>query len=336
MEPGKDRRLLSGKITVSVAASSLVALWLLAAVNSPAFAPESIVLLPHWKAGEKIQFEMVRTRERTTPGTDTSRGIARTDLEIEVLSADDDSSLLAWTWGKTRFDDPAAGESPLAQKLANILEGVPYIIELDSEASIQGVRNWEQLKADVAKVMDILTGEMKAAGTEQPFIDQVRAQVGSMFGSRQQIEQLCTKEAQLFFMVLGVEMEIGKPLKYEDSLPNPYGGEPFPSHAVLELEEVDSQAGLARIKWVQSVDEEDGRRIMAEILKALAVRTGKPVPEIALPKIVTIEETADFTIEMTSGWIRNLNHQRTTRTDGSTQVDKRMITRKPRGMASLP
>jgi hypothetical protein len=127
---------------------------------------------------------------------------------------------------------------------------------------------------------------------------------------------------------LGIEFEGGKPVEFDDKLANPFGGEPFPSKVRFRLKEVDRKRGVAKLRWTQTVASDDARRIMEKTLKDFAQRLGKPVADADLLKTLTIEDSADFAIEISSGWIQNFTHKRVTKTEGSSRADVVMVSRK--------
>jgi hypothetical protein len=184
------------------------------------------------------------------------------------------------------------------------------------------------MKESTTKLLDTLADELKASGLDQATVTKLRAQVGAAYSSKEQIEQYCTREAQLLFMPLGFEFEGEKAVEFEDQLPNPFGGEAFPSHARLALKEVDKKAGVAKLSWSLTVAPKDARRIMERTLKDLAERLGKPVADAEVLQTFTIEDTAEFTIESSTGWARGFSHKRVTKTEGGSQEDTTAITRK--------
>jgi hypothetical protein len=312
---------------------SVVALasWLLCLPVMPlsaAGAAESVEVLPRWEAGETARYEMIKTRRKTQGTQVVLNATTRTDLEIEVLGKDDDGSVVAWTLGATRFDDPQQADNPLVKVMSSLLEGQRIVLELDAEAAITGVRNWNELKDSSANRMQAIVAELNTAGLDQATIAKLQRQVASMFATKQQVEQMCTREAQMFFMALGIAVAPSEPLEYADSLPNPLGGEPFPSRAQFNLKAVDRASDRATITWTQTVPPDDARRIMEATLRAMAARLGRPVPNAEQLESLTIEDRAEFVLEISTGWIDRLTQVRTTRTEGDVQEDETMITRK--------
>ena len=75
-------------------------------LSAPGPAEDSVDLPLGWEVGQRLQYEIVKSGQRTRDGKVTFKATTRTDLEIEVLRADADGYLVAWTQRETRFDDP--------------------------------------------------------------------------------------------------------------------------------------------------------------------------------------------------------------------------------------
>ncbi len=301
---------------------------LLAAASSLNAGQDSVELLPHWTKGEKLNYEIVKTFQKSQGDKVTQKTSARSDLEIEVLSASKDNFIVAWTLGEIRFDDPDQAKNPLVPKMANLLKDYRLILVLNSEGTIQGVQNWEDVKQEGTKRLDLLTEELKDAGVDQATVTKLRGETASMFATKQQVEQFCTRDPQIFFLPLGVEFSGGKPVEFEDKLPNPLGGESFPSQATFALSKVDKETGIAKVSWIQTVASAKARRIMEKTVKDLAQRVGKPIPDADALKTLTVGDTAEFRIELSTGWIQSLTHKRLTRMEGTSQEDAIIVTRK--------
>jgi hypothetical protein len=314
------------RVTVAIVASSLLCRLALPVVAAEAAG--SLEVRPRWETGETARYEMIKTRRKTQGSQVVLNATTRTDIDMEVLGKDDDGYVVAWTLGATRFDDPQQADNPLVKVMSSLLEGQRIVLELDAEAAIIGVRNWNELKDSSANRMQAIVAELNTAGLDQATIAKLQRQVASMFATKQQVEQMCTREAQMFFMALGIAVAPSEPLEYADSLPNPLGGEPFPSRAQFNLKAVDRASDRATITWTQTVPPDDARRIVEATLRNLATRLGRPVPDEERLRSLSIEDSAEFVLEMSTGWIDRFTHVRTTRTDGDAQEDETMITRK--------
>lgn len=278
-------------------------------------------VLPNWETGQKTRYEIVKTRKKTQGELVTLNMTARTGLEIEVLEVNDEGYTLAWTFGETEYDDPKFREDPLVKQMSNLLKGHRIILELDPQAIILGVENWKEIQGSTEEMIEVLTKSLEAEGLNKTKIEKLGQQVASMFATKQQITELCTREAQIMFMAIGVELVPSQPLAFEDKLPNPFGGEPFPTRAAFTLKENDADSDETTIKWRQTLVPDDARRIMEATLKTLAERIGGPVPDADQLLKFSVEDQAQFVFEKSTGWIHSATHKRSTRAGGNTQED---------------
>jgi len=298
-------------------------------LSAPAAAEDSVDLPLRWQVGQRLQYEIVKSGRKTRDGEATLKATTRTDLEIEVLRADADGYLIAWTQGETRFDDPQPAADPMLQRMTNLVRGLRVLLQIDSEANVVGVRNWKELKETIGKILSTVTDELKISGMDATMLSKITAQLASMYATREQIEMMCTREPRMFFLVLGGSFSASEPTEYQDRLPNPFGGEPFPSRAAFVLKGVDRQSQRATIAWTQTLDPEHARRIMEKSLKDLAARVGGPVPQGDVLESMMVEDTAEFVVDLSSGWLDRLSHKRLVRTGTATQEDVLTIARKP-------
>ena len=278
-------------------------------------------LQPRWKEGEKRRFELVKSRRKSGVGAAKLDGTSRTDLEIEVLEVLPDGFTVAWTLGETTFDDPAHAKEPLVQAITGMTKGLRTVLELDAQASIRGVRNWTDLRDTCSRFLERFATEMKAKGVDPAVLQGVQAQVAPLFSSKDGIKQLLTRDAQLFYAVVGLELDRGEPHEYEDKLPNPFGGEAFPSKGRFELEDVDEQGGLAKVTWTQTMDPAATGRILEKTIRDLAKSVGKNAPAGQQLKKLDIQDRGKFTVEVSTGWVRVLEYTRRIQTEDRVQED---------------
>jgi hypothetical protein len=281
-------------------------------------AEDSIDLLPRWKQGEKVRYQMVKRRVRMRDGKVVQQNGGRSDLEVEILEARKDGFVVGWTLGETRIDDPKAAGDPLAKRLLNVYKGFQIVIELDSEASIRGVRNGKELKATADKALKIIMEELERGGLNTAVGTQLKRAVGSMFATQQQVEQVCLREPQMFFLAVGRSYEAGAPIEYDDKLANPLGGDALPSRGRFQLKSLDKRTGQATITWTQAVDKRAATPIIEKTLQQLAERMGKKDAKTVRLDPLSIEDAAEFSVETLSGWPQSVSHTRTA-TTGATR-----------------
>jgi hypothetical protein len=289
----------------------------------------SIEVLPHWKKGDTVRLEITRARVKAADGKSTITGKTRTDFTIEVLSAYDDGYLVGWTAGKTTFDSPSQAEQSFLGQVVNIMNGRQIILDIDPRGAIRGVQNWRGLKASALKSLDALAAaeDTQKERSNKALMSSLRAQWESMLGTKEQVEELCAREAQVYFKVLGRGYARNTPFEYEDLFPNPLGGDAFPTHANMALKTFDKEAGQAVITWSQVADPKQVSRILESMLKEMRARVGKEPQEGEFPKAISMEDHAEIMVDVTTGWVKTLKHARSVNFGTRAQVDTTSIIR---------
>jgi hypothetical protein len=289
---------------------------------------ETVRLLPRWKQGEKLRYELVKTRRKTVGTEPATEGSNRTPIDVEVLRAAEDSYTLAWTTRETTMTAQAGETEKLAKRFADLTKDLRIVLDLDARAVLTGVRNWQEVRDTVKKALDVICDEFAKSGVDAATIAKTRGQITPTFAGKTQVEQFCTRDLQPFLMAIGMEFEGGKPVEFDDKLPNPFAGEPFPSKGRFTLRGVDRELGVANVDFRQTIDPEAARRIMAKTLSDMEKRMGRSVPDGDALKSLTIEDSGEFCIDLASGWVRSLTHRRVTKTDTGSQEDVAAFTRK--------
>lgn len=288
---------------------------------------DTITLLPRWKVGENVRFEIAKAAQESRNGRITFRTGNRTNVEVEVLEADESGYAVAWTSGETKFDDPQQVNNPFAQRMLRLLKGTRIVLELDGSGSLRGLRNWQEIRAECMKGVDVILQEVGRSDLDKALIPKLRAQAESMLATREQIEALSTVEPSLCFAVLGKSYSRSKPLIYEGVMPNPFGGEAIPCKTEFVLKSVDKKLGRAVVAWKHTIVPEEFRRAMENMVRNMVGRLGKPVPQGELFKVVTIQNEAECSVDTSSGWLHSFRETRVLETDSVSRRESTTITR---------
>lgn len=292
----------------------------------------SIDVVPHWKKGERLSLEITRVRERVVDGKSTVTGKTYTPFTLEVLSAADDGYLVGWTLGETKFEKDVSAEESFLRQVVDIMKGHQIVLQIDPHGTIIAVRNWKQLKDAALKTMDTIlsaTTDTPKGKVDPTLIAKLRAQSASMLATKDQVERLCTREAKLYFMVLGRHYALNEPLGYKDVLPNPLGGEAFPTQATFVMKSYDHKSEQAVIAWRQMTDPKETARIREAMVKEMTSRlAGKKPPQGAFSDAIAMEDRAEMLVDVAAGWVNTLSHARSLTIGHRAQVDTTSIVRR--------
>ncbi len=290
---------------------------------------QSIEIIPHWNKGDAIELAVTRVRDKSLSGQSIVSGKTHTRFSLEVLHASSQGYLVGWTVGATTFEVPAPSESVLRQ-VVGLMQGMRIVLQIDPRGAITGVQNWEALRGEMLRNLDGLVAKRSDSQREradQGMVATLRAQWGTIFSTKAQVEQVCTRDAQLYFRILGRTYTWDQPYEYQGFFENPLGGDPFPTRADIVLKSFNRRSKHAVLHWNQSADREQTDRIMRSLVKDLAVRRGKQVPEEGFTKALAMENHAEVEVDVGTGWVSKLTETKSVTLGTRAQMDTTFIVR---------
>jgi hypothetical protein len=305
-----------------LALAGALALWS-SAWAQPA-APD-LELQPRWKAGDRQALAVVRVRE-SRRGAQVARTTTRVEVALVVREAGPAGSLVEWTFGTPRVEDPEPARAEFTRELAALTTGMRYELEVGATGHIVRLRNWEELRTKSETGVRRLLDRLRASGAPEEVLSAVTGMVTAMFSSEEQMRTHGLRDAALYHAVYGRAYPQGAPIAYEIDLPSPVGNAPIPSRGHFRLVRVEKEAAV--IEWQQRVDPVVARDVVRRTLADMAARLGRPAPrEDEVPE-VAVEDVGQFRVDPVTGWVRSLTHRRTSRSGSAARVDELVLSEK--------
>jgi hypothetical protein len=243
-------------------------------------------------------------------GVEDSSISSRTIIDITVIDKTDEYYVIEWEYGETTFDNEEAANNPLVAMVLGLTMGMRLEYETDQFGSFIRLRNWEEVQQNMQMVFEALIQTLQEYGFDEDMITLIRDTVEPMVSGEQAISQTL-KEVHLYHLPFGLNYEIDKPITYSDLLPNPFGGDSFPSEGVLLLESYDPEVDEAVVSWKQTLDPVKAKEILLQTLSDIAVSMGgSPISESELPEPFSILDSCDYVIDSATMWIIDLTCQR--------------------------
>lgn len=231
----------------------LVSALLLAAAAAPAAAHDLPIAVPD-RATWTMTVE--RTRERTREGSTPQvlRSTSTTDVDWAALGGD--GGVVTLRLRSAQLNGAASAEA------AGLLNQ-PVELEVDASLSPTRVRNWPQVRTLLEQTIDKTVPDAAAAATAKRIFASL---------SPEQATQIVAREWSLATLGQGTSLNLGKPVSYQDKLPNPLGGPPIKADGTFELQSYDKAGGGAVITWAQAFDPKSAAASMGEALSAMTAR----------------------------------------------------------------
>lgn len=286
---------------------------------------EAIVELPvTWKIGDNYLLERIKVRKQYKGASLQLSGGARTLIDVEVVRKRRDGYVICWTYGKTELLGARVGVAPLVDELSKLVENMRVDLRTDAYGSVVGLENRDEVVSQYRLMIDRFSQVMDRKDPSGAKSANLRAFM-ARFMNPATVEAFALNEPALFYAASGGAYPLGKPLTYEDSLPNPLGGRPFPSKAQFLLREVDLARNRAVIEWRQTIDPRHATAVLRQTLSAIAERMGRPLPDTLKWPQIRIEDLASYQFDTVTGWPLSIGHTRTSVIGLRRRVDRLTI-----------
>jgi len=283
--------------------------------------PVTVSLAPSWKVGDAYALELTKTRQQSQGNREGKAKGTVTSVQVEVLEEHADGYTIGWTLGESVFIGSETIDKSVVDELANLFQGSTLQLRTDAFGTPSALLNEEEVRAQIDELLERVSEFAIAEGAPPAEMQQVLDATRSMLEGPA-LSAMALKEPQVYYFACGMQLELGVVQEFEESLPNPFGGAPFPGTTELLLESVDQAANSAVLLHRLELDPVQTRRIMLETFTKLAQESGAPAPRASdLPDFSIVDESA-YELNLATGLPRTVTHVRTVSAAGTSQVDR--------------
>ena len=255
----------------------------------PVPAPASIQLPVGWDPGTRFTLEITKSGEEfREDGSDKGTkvgAVCRFSLQCEFTTRNGSGYGLRTTFGPCKVLDGPAEAVPLLTKLLGAFDGFTAELRTDiagkpielvaaDDAEKRFGVSWKNaidaLALEIAKQRRSRTPPEPAPTSEQ--MNQISTEMHALvLGGG--IGDWFLRQIGSFTLPMGRQFEIGKPELFESQLPNPFGPEPLPSRATMELSALRVDKNEAEIRWSDVLDPEKAPAVLRTSLRQIAKAT---------------------------------------------------------------
>ena len=298
---------------------------------------ETVRLHPNWKKGDRTAYEVTKSIKRQTARSTAIDMTMRFDLDLHLKDARDDGFTIGWKLSNSRDSRPSGGPNLTFDTLTQAMAGVEIAVDIGRKGSPMKLREWENPRKEIRanldrylKVATELESRPETTGSSKKLrsnADRIKRELAG-FDTKEQVEGFLLKQPVLFFLLIGMEHTKGKKFEYKGAEPNLYGGEPIPCHGSIELKSFDISTATAKLIWTQSLDAEKGARILEKTSKDLREKAGTKPTKGSPPRLLEINDDAEFDMDALTGWPKRISHTRTAKADEITHRETIEMRRK--------
>ena len=250
---------------------------------------KSITVKPKWKIGDRRTVTILKSREDTDLDEPV---LIEGSAQVQVIDTGSKGSSLRWQGGVESF--PAGVVLLDAEDVSEVNEQVdPLRIEYatDSDGAIDQVGNLSSLRTQVSAILSALA---EASGEEQ--IESFRR----VAESDAFLQTAMIEDPTVLHFMYGIKAKRGETVEGEYELPNPFGGDPFPSTARYTLTTPRDRSGCAVFDVRIDADDDAIPRILKHAVGQLA--PGESIDESDLDDL-DLRHEMSFSYDPGSGWL---------------------------------
>ncbi len=283
-------------------------------------------LTPEWRVGQSWEFELVKTRQRSTSGVLTSDASSTSVVLIEVLEANENGFLIGYTLKS--IDIPSSGSAEgdaLVRDLAEVTVDLTFEVIVGKDAVIEGIKNLIEISAAVntaiEKVIEIFA--IHSTPAELASIEAVYDQVRDTFTSEEGIITSSLPELNLLLLPFGWDMTVGELYEVDNVLPNPLGGPPIDAVAIVELTDLVPGDNRYTFSWTQILAGPQAEQSIIESIRNLAEATGNDLEGFDAQTVVGLErrDNGRFELDLSDWTVLELEFTEETRIQDQSRLN---------------
>ncbi len=278
----------------------------------------SATLVSYWKKGDIKRFEI--TEQSVTYKHDTLKE-EKTDIDTILFLVKEETSksyLIEWEYlGNSSTDKDNAVLKKINEKLSKKYGNMKLLYSTSESGTFQQIENWEKLSKAFGYAFDeAIKGEKKNSDMVRIF-----KQLKELYQTKQGIENIFNKYVNTYHYLYGLEFFKNNPYYFETTLPNTFGGDPFPANLAIRLDSVNTADEKAYISIKQSVDKDKARTNIKEIIEKLG---GKKLEDNFFDKddLFLINDKMKYTVSLPEGWVEKYEFIRTIKVDNVKKITK--------------
>ena len=302
------------------------------AVPKPEVAP-NIASLPegplrisaNFQEGVRYRLEVIETRERARDGGFVMAQTSELGVDMLVKSSSDAGALIEWTFGPATVKtagDPQAGR--LANEIGRLIDGQKVAYRTNQNGEVTALANTAQLTSFYEKSIEQVLDGLAAQTDDPQLIDDVRANLATLLTEDYAATRALELPRLLHFFA-GLELAKGITYSRAGEMNLPPSVEALPSTLDYELKWFDRTAGVAWLRWSQSVEPEQAAGAVKAYIETLAAQLGQSMPEEFNIGAIDVSDSADYEIDLATGFPKQVIYTRKVELFGFSQTEKRRI-----------
>jgi len=239
-------------------------------LSAQIFFSDTLETIAYWKQGESYQYQMdkykLKQKNDTTTETNTTSFI-----NLFIQEETDTSYLIKYSIDSLKVNGPLENDPMVNALTSEVTKKLSYLIETDQNGTFIEIKNWEELRTNI---VDLISETRLFDEMEKEQKERSAFVLKNLTDSKEKIQSMFSKEFFVLFSNYGYSFYTKDTVEYEQSLPNPFGGDPFPQTGKIFFDSSAKDSTNSIILYdFSSIDEEMGKKALIQILKQISPDT---------------------------------------------------------------
>ena len=228
-----------------------------------------VPFVSYWAKGDSYNFKITKINQQWESDEivkdDTSSYLAN----FLVLDSTETSYTIQWSY-KNQLSDYNIPED-LMDRFAQY-ENIDVIYKTSEVGDFTGIENWEEISISMRGMFgELIDFMVETNDIDRATFESQMAPMIQVFESKQGIEQIVFKELYFMHFLFGLQYSVEEPIKYEEFLPNLFGGDPIKGDSKLYVEEVDFENDYCVMRKEMRLDPTDSKNMIIDFFKKMGV-----------------------------------------------------------------
>lgn len=322
---GVMRTLLVALIASPLGFSFAAAASLSQATSPAAAQTRSIEIQPRLRVGERLQLNLVKSREDWQGAARLKSNESTTPVEVECVEQLADGWRCRWTYGRVELPTVDGAEpDEITRRIAGLVEGLQLDLRLDVHGAFAGVadeaKTVEQLDRRFDSLAALLLEKAGVAPADRSRAEAVIEQLRPLLRGPALLAS-SLREPQFFYVLGAGDFEFGVAQEFETHLASPISSAVLPARRTIELVELRRDGAEALVSWKQRIDAQALAAELLERAKAQAREAGEREPTQDELLTMDVRDDALLYIDLASGLPTRVEFARTIVTGDRRRID---------------
>ena len=225
----------------------------------------------YWFNGDSYNFKVTKINQQWRGDTQSKNDTTTYNATFTVLDSTETSYKIRWSYD-TELPVSIGIPEEVMESFSN-LSAIDVIYTTSEVGAFIEIENWKEISDKMTEMLEnVMSVLAKNEEVDKKKVSTALKPILSIYQTQLGIEQLVFKELQLFHFPFGVEFMVAETLKYDDAVPNIFGGDPIKGHTQLYIDKVDFDEAYCSLIQEMQLDPIGTRNMIMDFLKRSGIK----------------------------------------------------------------